>query len=58
LDPFLNDNKIDPSQMTKQQAADFVDNVIHSRDPRIRGLNMRIFMREIMLNIRRPRAGE
>jgi hypothetical protein len=55
---FLSEKKIDPTQMTKQQATEFADSVIQSRDPRIRGLNMRIFMREIMLNIRRPRAGE
>lgn len=58
LDRFLNEKKIDRAQMTKQQAAEFVDGVIHSRDPRIRWLNMRIFMREIMFNLRRPRAGE
>ena len=58
LTRYLNENKIDPTRMTAVQANEFVDSVLRSSDPRIRWFNMRIYMREIMLMMRRPRAGE
>lgn len=53
LSSFLEEHKIRPEQMTPDQARSFVDRTKRSSDPRIRGLNMRIFMREIQYWIRR-----
>jgi hypothetical protein len=60
LQQFLDKNGIKPEEMTPVQAKDFVYEVIGSRDPRIRELNLKIYRREIMYYIRRipPRATE
>jgi hypothetical protein len=60
LQQFLDKNGIKPEEMTPAQAQDFVYEVIGSRDPRIRELNLKIYRREIMYYIRRipPRATE
>jgi hypothetical protein len=56
---FLDRNEITPDAMTPDQARQFLDEVKRSTDPRIRGLNMRIYMREIMFWFRRfPRGGD
>ena len=44
---------------SKDQARKFVDEVKRSTNPRVRNLNMRIYMREIMYWLRRiPRGNE
>jgi hypothetical protein len=59
LDSFLSENNIRPEQMTPEQAKGFVERVIRSTDPRIRGYNLRIFMREFQYLLRRgPRREE
>ena len=56
---FLSKNGITPEEMTPDQARKLVDEIKQSRDPRIRGLNMRIYMREVMYWFRRlPRGNE
>ena len=56
---FLNENRITSEDMTPGQARRLVDEVKRSTDPRVRGLNMRIYMREIMYWLRRaPRGNE
>jgi hypothetical protein len=56
---FLNENRITSEEMTSDQARKFVDEAKRSTDPRIRGFNMRIYMREIMYWFRRiPRGNE
>lgn len=58
-DRFLRDNGIGSEQMSPDHARKLVDEVKRSGDPRIRGLNMRIYMREIMYYLRRtPRIEE
>jgi hypothetical protein len=53
LDNFMKENGIAPEQMTPDQARSFVDQIKRSVDPRIRGLNMRLYMREIQYWLRR-----
>lgn len=56
---FLNANDISSDMMTPDQARQFLDEVKRSTDPRIRGLNMRIYIREIMFWFRRfPRGSD
>jgi len=46
-------------QMTPDHARKFLDEVKQSNDPRIRNLNIRIYMREIMFGLRRfPRGNQ
>jgi hypothetical protein len=59
FDRFMKENSIRPEEMAPDQARRFVEEVKRSSDPRIRGLNMRIYMREIMYWLRRvPRGNE
>lgn len=56
---FLERNKINSQQMTAEQAQEFVDEVLASADPRIRGLKMKVMhqmMRYFLL--RGPRGGD
>jgi len=54
---FLDENRTRSEELTPDQARKFVDEVKRSSDPRIRGLNLRIYMREIMYWLRRgPRS--
>lgn len=57
---FKTENGIARSEdMTPEQAKKFLDEVKASRDPRIRGFNMRIFMKEFQFYLRRlPRRIE
>jgi hypothetical protein len=56
---FLKDNGTRSENLTPEDANKIVDEVKRSSDPRIRGLNMRIYMREIMFWLRRgPRRSE
>jgi hypothetical protein len=56
---FLREYGIRPEDMTPDQARRLVDEVKRSGDPRVRGFNMRIYMREIMYWLRRtPRGSE
>jgi len=56
---FLKEHRIQPEQMTPEQAQRFVSEVKGSRDPRIRSFNTKIFMREIRYWFRRmPRGSE
>jgi hypothetical protein len=56
---FLRENGIRPEDMTPDQARSLVDEVKRSSDPRVRGFNMRIYMREIIYWLRRtPRGSE
>jgi len=45
---FKFDNGIQEGQMTPDQARQFLDSVLTSKDPRIRNFNMRMLLREIM----------
>ncbi|OJY43166.1 MAG: hypothetical protein BGP08_21095 [Rhizobiales bacterium 64-17] len=59
LEQFLKSNMTRAEDTSAGQARQFVDEIKWSRDPRIRGLNMKISTREIMHWIRRmPRAGD
>jgi hypothetical protein len=60
LDGFIWQNGVRPEEMTPEQARQFVDQVKRTSDPRIRRLNIRICMREIMYWLRRapPRGTE
>jgi hypothetical protein len=59
LDRYLERNNIRGNQMTPDQARSFVDEIRTSRDPRIRGFNMRLWMRELQYWLRRaPRGRE
>jgi hypothetical protein len=54
---FLDENRTSSAELTPDQARKFVDEVKRSGDARIRGLNLRIYMREIMYWLRRgPRS--
>jgi hypothetical protein len=53
LDQFMAEKGITPESMTAQQAREFAQSIRTSVDPRIRGLNMRIYMREILYWLRR-----
>jgi len=56
---FLRENGIRPEDMTPDQARRLVEEVKRSSDPRVRGFNMRIYMREILYWLRRvPRGNE
>ena len=55
LERFKAENGVEPERMTPDHARKFLDEVRRSTDPRIRGLNMRIYMREIMFWFRRLR---
>jgi hypothetical protein len=56
---FLRENGIRSEDMTPDQARRLVDEVKRSSDPRVRGFNMRIYMREIIYWLRRtPRGSE
>jgi hypothetical protein len=55
---FLDSNRIRAEEMTPDQARRFLDEVRRSSDPRIRGLNMKIYMREIIYWFRRVRRAE
>lgn len=57
LDQFLKTNKIDPAQMTAEQAKAFSSQAKASDDPRIRRFNMRLWMRESMYWLRRGIRG-
>jgi hypothetical protein len=54
---FMRQNSVQPQEMTPEQAGKFVDEVKRSSDPRIRSLNIRIYMREIMYWLRRVQRG-
>ncbi len=59
LEQFLKSNNTRAEDMTAGQARQFLDDIKRSGDPRIRGLNMKIYMREIMYWMRRvPRVGD
>ena len=58
LNKFMQEKGIQPEQMTPEQAGEFVDRILKSGDPRIRGLNLRMYMRGIMKMLRRSRGGE
>ena len=58
LNKFMQEKVIRPEQMTPEQAGEFVDKIVKSGDPRIRGLNLRMYMRGIMRMMRRSRGGE
>ena len=56
---FMRQNGIQPREMTPEQAPQFIDEVKKSGGPRIGGLYMRIYMRDIMDWLRRvPRGNE
>jgi hypothetical protein len=56
---YLRDNRIRIEDMTPDEARKFIDATKRSTDPRIRAVNMRIYMREIMYWLRRvPRGNE
>jgi hypothetical protein len=59
---FIHDNKIDVTRMTPGQAHEFLEEILESNDPRIRYLNMRVWMREIneimRLRFRLPKGSE
>jgi len=55
FDEFMERNNINATSMTPDHARAFLQEVMESRDPRIRGFNMRLWMREIMRRIR-PRG--
>ncbi len=55
---FLAKLGIGPEQVTPDQARAFLDEVIHSRDPRIHSYNFRIWYKQFRFNFRRPRSGE
>jgi hypothetical protein len=56
---FLSENGLRPEDMTPDDARRFLGSVKRSSDPRIRGFNMRLYMREIMYWLRRiPRVTE
>src|SRR6476469_8126220 len=59
LQKFMDQKGVAPEELTPEQAKEFVDQVISSRNPAIRNLNIRIYMREIMRGLwRRSRGGE
>lgn len=58
LDQFLERNNITSREMTPEQAKSFADEIKKSSDPRIRRLNLRIYMREIMRGLRLFRGRE
>jgi polyhydroxyalkanoate synthesis regulator phasin len=58
LDQFLERNNITSREMTPEQAKSFADEIKKSSDPRIRQLNLRIYMREIMRGFRLFRGRE
>jgi hypothetical protein len=47
LEDFLEQNGLQPEDMTPEQAQQFVFEVIGSSDPRIRGYNLKLYRREI-----------
>ena len=59
LDRFLERNKIRSDQMTPDHARSFAKEILTSSDQRIRGFNMRLWMRELRYLLRRgPRGTE
>lgn len=52
---FFHENKINPEEMTADQARKLSNEIKNSKDPRIRDFNMRIWMREIIRFLRRGR---
>ncbi|MDO8980197.1 MAG: hypothetical protein Q7V17_13285 [Afipia sp.] len=58
LDQFLERNDVTSREMTPDHAKSFADEIKKSRDPRIRQLNQRIYMREIMRSLRLFRGRE
>jgi hypothetical protein len=54
---FVEQNKIDPSKMTQDQARSFLKEITESQDSRIRPFNMRIQFREIMRRVLRSPRG-
>ena len=59
LKQFLSENGLRPENMTPDDARRFLESVRRSNDPRIRGFNIRLYMREIQYWLRRiPRATE
>lgn len=58
LDQFLARNNITSREMTPDQAKSFADEIKKSSDLRIRQLNQRIYMREIMRSLRLFRGRE
>lgn len=54
---FIKENGIQTDKMTPEQAQRFLDAVKRSTDPRIRGLNISIYRREIFFQIRRIGRG-
>lgn len=55
---FLAKLGIGAEQVTPDQARTFLDEVIHSSDPRIRWYNMRLWYKQFRFLMRRPRGGE
>ena len=57
---YLDQSKLDPSAMTKQQAEDFVSRVKTCDDPRVRNFNRKIYEKFIRAGFRRlpPRSIE
>jgi hypothetical protein len=55
---YMSKNGIQPENMTAEQANKFADEVKRSTEPRIRDLNKRIWMREIMRSLRLFRGRE
>jgi hypothetical protein len=59
LDRFLATRKIRPEDMIADHAREFVREIMQSRDPRIRGYNLKLYMREFQYWLRRgPRRFE
>ncbi|WP_245421755.1 hypothetical protein [Rhodoplanes serenus] len=54
---YLRDNRIRIEDMTPDEARKFIEATKRSTDPRIRAVNMRIYMREIMYWLRRVPHG-
>jgi len=54
---FLDANRTTSEEMTPDHARRFLDEVKRSTDPRIRGLNIRIYMREVIFWMRRAPRG-
>jgi len=48
LEQYLEKNNIKPTEMTPEQAQEFIFKIIGSRDPRIRDFNLRLYRREII----------
>jgi hypothetical protein len=59
FDKFLKESGILPQEMTPDQARTFLQRILDSHDPRIRGYNLRLYMREFQYWLRRmPRVTE